>query len=357
MSNPLRPQFERDLEDSILLLKEVLIVSWQFNPAGVAAYYCSQLFEGINDATPHDQKASMVAETLGSIDIAPVNTFETAFSSAVAEVCKNISSETVAGAIEVYPQIEQYLRGALGAEEAALSKSFKRLTHSAVTKHRKRYEELECHYNQLQEFLPRYTSVMTRTGLLDGIIGFAAGFFGGYLGAVGAQAWDNWRGSNDQDFCQKFGAAFEQFAQACHAYTTHGENSISLVFDRLMDEIRRIHHKIFDCYDELSRAGWNIEPLYKQYRTLNSALDEDMKQMFEIALSNLEENRSVNYKSIENIREIIGLSESSSPRVASASSNPPTPPRQRRKSRTANAGTGRRRTKRHKAKSGSPGHV
>jgi hypothetical protein len=325
MSNPLRPHFERDLEDSLLILKEVLVVSWRFNPSGIAAYLCGQLFEGINDATPTDQKAAMVAETLGSIEIVPVETFENDFSSNVGDVCKGLSGEFIGGAIKVYPQIEEFLRAAVGDEDAAITQSFTRLTLSAVTKHRSHYQQLEGYYKQLMEGLPRYTSVMTRTGFLDGIIGFAAGFFGGYLGAAGAQAWDNWRGSSDQEFCQKFGAAFEEFAQACHNYTTNGENSLSLVFDRLMDETRRIHHRIFDCYEELAQIGWDIEPLYRQYRTLDEPLDDDAKQAFEIAISNLEENRSVHYRSIENIRQILGMSTSPAPAVVSAPSPPPPP--------------------------------
>jgi hypothetical protein len=323
MSNPLRPHFERDLEDSLLILKEVLVVSWRCNPSGIAAYLCGQLFEGINDATPTDQKAAMVAETLGSIEIVPVETFEQDFSTHVGDLCKGLSGEFIGGAIKVYPQIEEFLRASVGDEDAAIAQSFTRLTLSAVTKHRSHYQQLEGYYKQLMEGLPRYSSVMTRTGFLDGIIGFAAGFFGGYLGAAGAQAWDNWRCSSDQEFCQKFGAAFEEFAQACHNYTTNGENSLSLVFDRLMDETRRIHHRIFDCYEELAQIGWDIEPLYRQYRTLEEPLDDDAKQAFEIAISNLEGNRSVHYRSIENIRQILGMSTSPAPAVASAPSPPP----------------------------------
>jgi len=269
----------------------------------------------MNDATPTNQKVAVVAETLGSIVIVGVETFENDFSTNIGEVCKGISSKCISGAIKVYPQIEEFLRAAVGDEEAAITQSFTRLTLSAVGKHRIHYQQLEGYYKQLQEGLPRYTRVMTRTGFVDGIIGFAAGFFGGHLGVVGAQSWDNWRDSSDQEFCKKFGAAFEQFAQSCHAYTTNGENSLSLVFDRLMDETRRIHHIIFDCYMELGQAGWDIEPLYRQYRTLEEPLDDEAKQFFEIAVSNLEENRSVHYHSIENIRQVLGMSTSLGPLV------------------------------------------
>ncbi len=307
MSHPLRPSFEKDLEDSLLFLKEVLIVAWRFNPAGIAAYACGQLFESISDSTPNDQKAGMVAEVLGNIEIVPVETFEKDFSAGIAEVCKGIASEVIKSAIKEYPQIESFLRDSVGTEEAAITSSFTRMTMTAVTKQRDHYQQLHAYYSQLIDFLPRYTSIMTRIGFLDGVLGFAAGFFGGYIGAVGAEAWGNWRNSNDQEFSQKFGNAFEQFAQACFNYTSQGEQSLSLVFDRLMDEVRRVHHRLFDCYEQLAEAGWSIEPLYQRYRTMDDPLDDATKQLFEIALNNLEENRSVHYRTIENIRDIMGL--------------------------------------------------
>jgi hypothetical protein len=93
------------------------------------------------------------------------------------------------------------------------------------------------------------------------------------------------------------------------------------VFDRLTDETRRLHQKIFDAYEELESSGWDIEPLYRQYRTIDEPLDDDAKQFLEIAISNLEENRSIHYRSIENIRQLLGVSTAS----AGASSNPPPP--------------------------------
>jgi hypothetical protein len=307
MSHPLRTSFEKDLEDSLLFLKEVLIVVWRFNPAGVAAYACGQLFESLSDATPNDQKSAMVAEVLANIQIVPVESFEQDFSSGISHVCKGIASEVIRSAIKEHPQIENYLRESVGDEEVAITSSFSRMTMNSIAKQRDHYQQLYAHYSQLIEFLPRYTSIMGRTGFLEGVLGFAAGFFGGYVGVAGAEAWGNWRNSNDQEFCQKFGNAFEQFAQACINYTTQGEQSLSLVFDRLIDEVRRVHQRIFDCYERLAEAGWDIEPLYRRYRTFDDPLDDETKQLFEIAIANLEENRSIHYRTIENIRSMVGL--------------------------------------------------
>ena|GEM_PF-3220073 len=326
MSHQLRSSFERDLEDSLLFLKEVLLVAWRFNPAGIAAYTCRQLFEAITDTTPNDQKAAMVGEVLTNIEIVPVETFENDFSTGIAEVCKGGASEVIASAVKEYPQIEAFLRESIGDDERQLTASFTRMTLSAVRKQRPHYEQLYGHYLQLAEFLPRYTSIMGRTGFLDGVLGFAAGFFGGYVGAAGAEAWGNWRNSNDQEFCQKFGNAFEQFAKSCIDYTSQGEEALSLIFDRLMDEMRRLHHRLFDCYEQLAESGWDIAPLYSRYRTLDQPLDEDAKALFEMAISNLEENRSVHYRSIENIRCIVGLSgDSSLPHGNVTTPMPPSP--------------------------------
>jgi hypothetical protein len=324
MSHQLRANFERDLEDSLLFLKEVLLVAWRLNPAGIAAYTCGQLFEAITETTPNDQKAGMVAEVLTNIEIVPVETFENDFSSGIEQVCKGGASEVIASAAKEYPQIESFLRDRIGDDERQLTASFTRMTLSAVRKQRQHYEQLHGHYLQLSEFLPRYTSIMGRTGFLDGILGFAAGFFGGYVGAMGAEAWGNWRNSNDQEFCQKFGNAFEQFAKSCFDYTSQGEAALSVIFDRLMDEVRGLHHRLFDCYEQLAESGWDINPLYSRYRTLDEPLDEDAKALFEIAIGNLEENRSVHYRSIENIRCIVGLS--GDPTLSHSNAPPPMVP-------------------------------
>ena len=308
MRHELRPSFERDLEDSLLFLKEVLLVAWRFNPAGIAAYGCKQLFETVSESTPNDQRAAMFGEVLSGVEIAPVENFENDFSNAIEEVCNGGVSKVISSAVKVYPQIESFLRESIGTEETAFTASFKRMTLSAIQKQRSHYEELYSYHLQLIEFFLRYESIMSRSGFLDSIVGFAAGFFGGYLGAAGAEAWGNWRNSNDQEFCMKFGNAFEQFAQSCFDYTVQGEEALSLVFDRLIDEARRLHQLLFDCYEQLAGAGWDIAPLYKCYRSLDEPLDNNTKQLFEIAIGNLEENRSIHYRTIENIRSLVGLS-------------------------------------------------
>lgn len=307
MSHPLRPRFEEALDDVLLLLKEFLLVVWRFNPAGVAFHTCHQMVAALNDSTPPAERARIVAEGLGAIEIVPVETFEADVGKGIGEVTAGITAETIAGAVKEYPEIEGFLRESLGNEDAALAAAFSRLTLNAVAKHRATYEQLHAHYNQLVESLPRYTAIMNRSGLLEGVIAFAAGFFGGHAGVWGADVWNNWRTSNDQEFCQKFGGAFDQFVEACRVYTVAGEQSLSVVYDRLMDEFRTLHRRLFDCYEQLAAEGWDIEPLYRRYTTPDEPLPEDGRQLFEIALSNLEENPAVHYRRIENIRKMIGL--------------------------------------------------
>lgn len=306
MPNQLRPQFERDLNDSMLFMKEVLIVAWRFNPASIAAYTCGQLFEALTDATPPQEKAAMVTEVLNSIEIPPVEQFEDDFCDGISEICEGVTSEAIKGAIAEYPQLEDFLTSRIG-DEPNHNSSFRRMTSKALGEHRAHYHKLHAYFSQLADYLPRYSTIMKRSGMLDGIIGFAAGFFGGYVGAAGAEAWGNWRDSGDQEFCQKFGNAFDQFANECYRYTNHGEIAMSLIFDRLIDEMRRIDHRLFDCYDELADAGWDIAPLYIRYRMLDEELDVDSRELFSIAVNNLEENRSIHFRTIENIRQMMGL--------------------------------------------------
>jgi hypothetical protein len=307
MSHPLRPRFEEALDDVLVLMKEFLLVVWRFNPAGIAFHTCHQMVAALNDSTPPAERARIVAEGLGAIEITPVETFEADIGRGIGDVAAAMTAETIAGPVKQYPEIEGFLRDALGNEDTALADAFSRMTLNAVAKHRATYEQLHAHYNQLVESLPRYTSIMNRSGLLEGVIAFAAGFFGGYPGAWGADAWNNWRTANDQEFCQKFGAAFDQFVEACRAYTVAGEQSLSVVYDRLMDEFRTLHRRLFDCYEQLAEEGWGIEPLYHRYTTADEPLAEDIRQLFEIALSNLDENPVIHFRRIENMRRMLGI--------------------------------------------------
>lgn len=307
MSHALRPRFEEALEDALLFSKEFLLVLWRHNPAGVAAYLCRQLDAAVTENTPPPQKAAMVSEGITGIEIPPVEAFETQFAETIAAVAPALTSETITSAIKDYPDIEGFLRESLAHDESAIAASFARMTRNAVSQQRSTYAQLHAHYQQLVEFLPRYTSVMNRSQLLDGVVSFFAGFFGGYAGAAGAEAWSNWRTSNDKDFCQKFVTAFCQFIESCETYTIAGEQSLSVVFDRLLDEVRDFDHRLFDCYDQLATEGWDITPLYKRYTTPNESIPEDARHLFETAIANLEANRSIHYRRIENIRRIIGL--------------------------------------------------
>ena len=307
MSHPLRPRFEEALEDVVVLFKEFLLVVWRFNPAGVAFHTCHQMVAGLNDSTPDAERARIVAEGIGAIEIVPVETFEADVAKNIGEVTAGLMAETIAGPVKQYPEIEGFLRDTLGSEDAALAAAFSRMTLNAVAKHRATYQLLHAHYNQLVESLSRYTSIMNRSGLLQGVIAFAAGFFGGPVAGWGADAWNNWRTSNDQEFCQKFSAAFDQFVEACQAYTVAGEQSLSVVYDRLMDELRTHNRRLFDCYEQLAEEGWDIEPLYRSYTTADEPLTEDGRHLFEITIANLEENPAIHFRRIENMRRMVGI--------------------------------------------------
>jgi len=322
MNNPLRPSFERDLEDLLIFLKELLIVAWRFNPAQIAAYSFEEFDETINDDTPQSEKTAIAEKSLYSIEIEPAETFENDFSIRIAEVCKGLSSEIIKSAVMEYPQIEDFLIAKIGTEDAQVEEAFKRMVLSTIIKQRGLYNQLHTHLAQLREYWPRYSAIMNKSGLLDGVIGVTARLFGGPVGAVGVKAWENWCDSGDDEFRDKFVNAGEQFEQACNQYTSEVEEKLSVIFDRLTDETRRVHHLIFDCYDELAASGLDIAPLHDRYRSPDEPLDDDTREIFELALSNLEENRSIHFRTIQNIREISGLTMDSTSSANHVDSSP-----------------------------------
>lgn len=303
----LRPQFERDLEDSLIFLKEVLIVLWRVNPVGTTAHVFLQLFGSVDEHTTPDQKAALVSEAIANIELIDPEKYRKEFGDGISDLCHASVSETIASAERVYPQIKDFLTSCCKADIDALATDFSRMTSNAIAKQDGYYTEIYNRYLQIVQFHPRYMEIMSRTGLLDMVIGFAAGFFGGYVGFVGAEIWSNWRDADDEEFCQKFFAALEHFAQTCAKFINDGEKALSVVFDRLCEQIRAIEHRVFDAYAKLESAGWDIAPLYQSYRYVGEPFDDDTTQLFKLALGNLEENSAVGYSTIKNIRDMMRL--------------------------------------------------
>lgn len=152
---------------------------------------------------------------------------------------------------------------------------------------------------------------MSRSGVWEYVIGFAAGLLGGDLGVVGAHVWDDWRNKSDQEFLQSFSSAVDQFAQAAFSFMQNTESVVVPVLDQILSEFAEHSEAVNSGLERLVRRGVSIEPVFRALHypdSDQSVVDDDVRQFLEIVLNNLREN-GLSYDSERNIREICGISE------------------------------------------------
>jgi hypothetical protein len=205
------------------------------------------------------------------------------------------------------PHINPTIENIVAKPMSALFGVFRRQIYGSLHSQRNTAVRIFSHYATLSEYLPRYVEIMSRSNFGDYVVGFLAGFFGGQLGVAGAGIWDNWRESNDNDFVDKFVNALQSFLDDCRDYCSSVEDGLSLVFDRYLDEMSQIHRNVFNYFETLAESGTDVEALYYENRQFKDPIDDDEQAFFEIVLQNIQDNRNIHYKTVENIRQMLGL--------------------------------------------------
>lgn len=312
MPPDLRASFERDLEDDLILTKELFTLQWMLNPAIKAAFTCHKFTQNIDEGTTDRERAYVVTQALEVIEFPPIDSFENDFRDYVNQYCREELSELVFQAVSLYPECEDKLRKVSCGEEKRLAGAYPEMAISVIAKQRPLYDQLIVLRNQLHEFLPRYAGILSRNTLAEEVTKFVAGFISGYFGAgplvpCAIDAWANWRDTNDAEFVKKFAMAFTLLLKGCIDYSNESAFALSIVFDRLLDEVRQLHQRLFDTYNEMAGAGMDIRPLYNTYHELSPRFSEEACVLLENAIRSLEGNRRVSYRTIENLRNRLSL--------------------------------------------------
>jgi hypothetical protein len=190
-----------------------------------------------------------------------------------------------------------------GKEVENIQQQFRR----ALRAHRQDLLVIQNHFRQLQEFFPRYYSIITRGSFWDYVLGFAAGYFGGGFGVIGAQVWEDWRGKSDSDFAESFGNAVYQFSRAALEFTEKTEQEVESVLSGLLKDLHDFTQGIIATLEAVAET-MNISKIYHNLHDPDSSqqIDDDFKQFFEIVLSN-RRNQKISARSEANIREMLGI--------------------------------------------------
>ncbi len=293
--------------DGRILTKEFLVVAWRLNPVGIAAYLFIEACNSLNEYTEDSHRAVIIGDVIQSIELPKL----TQHVNDVKGIAGVFFDESIEGMLrlplEVYPDLADRISERIKPKAKDMTPLFESLIEEAIYKHQLSYDSLNRHFHQLCEFFPRYSSLMNRSTVIDLITAFTAGFFGGQAGVAGVHIWEDWKNTSDGDFLSKFGAAIDNFVQNCSEFQQGAENSLSSVFDRLLDEVEEIENILFQIYRELEVSGRELKPLYEKHREIPKELDEDSKQIFLIVISNLSENTAISNRQLTNMRQMLRM--------------------------------------------------
>jgi hypothetical protein len=302
-------QLRTDTRDQIPMLAETLRVLVRLNPVNISIHNFWSFINTITEATPPSEIAGIVGQAIGQVDLSNV----VAYWDELQEVTTNFSREIVLHTprklAEVWPSYMDFVPNHpwlanLDREAEMAADQIRR----ALSMYRSDLGVIQNHFHQLSEYYPRYASIMTRTGVLDYVLGFAAGFFGGFLGAVGAQVWDDWRTQSDRDFVESFSNAVNQFTNSAVLFMQNTESAVNAVADQLLRSYADLDERFATGLEIAAAKGMNVTRVYRSLHDpdqLNH--DPDSKRLFEIVFDNLRQ-QGYSRSSESNMRYVMGLS-------------------------------------------------
>lgn len=303
-----RVKLEKDLADNTKMSREVLKIFWRLNPVSGAAFEFDDYLDQIDDNTSPAEKVEIVVSALNSIELEDPEEFMNSYIDLVREVASDGQTDFIKRAGKQFPQLIEFLEHRCPPPNSDIVDMFSDLVHRLIRDQEGYFDQQVRHFDQLVEYFPRYEQIMSSTGILKGVIAFAAGYFGGPVGIAGIQIWDNWQNSSDEDFMEKFVAGINQFIQAGMDYSGRGEDALEPIIEKLLMEEETQDRKLFDALEELEDTGWDVEPLYHLYRdTFKDEEEGDGSFIFDLALRNLADNSAVSMVSITNIRAMWGI--------------------------------------------------
>jgi hypothetical protein len=298
-------QLHHDEDDGSLFIRELFRVCVRFNPANMSFYRISQIIEPLDDNTPNDERTRVIGEALSQVDLGPEG-FDGVFDG-VAETAKGFVVECfkdMAGVLQGWPRdIVDHPFIAHREEEGKAAAQRMRLEIGRFTE---RLGDIRGKHQQLMEFYPRYNKIMTRSSVLDWIIGFAAGAFGGGLGVAGISLWDDWRGKSANDFIGLFSTAMDQFGDMAVKFTQELEAAIDREAEQLVNEYVSLNRRIVSHLAEIAGSGQDISQFYSILHKPGEAVDEDAREGLEIVIMNLKD-RGLSLQSEGNMRFLVGL--------------------------------------------------
>ncbi len=296
----IRADFERDIEDGIIFVKEFLLVFWRCNPIAIAAHDFKVALQAAHDQASPEQFVDRFGSSLNALDLPDPETFSRHYSSFIVEYVGMFRKEALACPVRAYPQLENFIDSHLPEQHKDIAADFSQMTYRAIDTNSHRYVDLKEYTQLLRINYPRF-SQLTKPSIFGVILSLGLACLGGPGAAVGAHIWSNLKTSDDEEFQKNYAFALDSFQESCSLYLHEVEQSLAVILERVSEELREIASALFDLYASLEVNGWDINPIYESHRT-PSPYDEEVYAMAQVVFDNLEKNAAVSYRTIKNLK-------------------------------------------------------
>lgn len=268
----------------------MFLVVVRLNPAHVSAYTLNESIGSITDTMSRPEIANLVGSALEEADLSNARADLASSHDAIWQMANGMISEIEMPLKREFPSYSEYVSGHEWIDSPQKTgEAFADRIYRQVNMHAHELEIIEKHYTQLVEFFPRYYEIMNRSGFWSGVLGFAASFFGGELGAAGVETWNNWQEKSDQEFLNSYGGAVDEFTSSAVLFTQKTEEAITPVVDQFADDYVTSSNVIYDGLEKAMLAGHDILPVCNALFYVDEPLDDDTLEFFEIVIQNLKD--------------------------------------------------------------------
>lgn len=297
-------QLRTDLADLQPFLREVFRVVVRLNPINEQVHAFHEKIEAITDQMDKSAVCQIVKSAILEVDLShavrDLEEYDETFKAEISGILRSSYAELAKAMPDYRRRIPE-----LPDLDVAADHSVRRIG-EALLSTRAQLAVIERHYLQLHEYLPRYEALMTRTGILDFVLGFAAGYFlGSDIASAGAELWDGWRDQSDKQFVESFSRAVDQFSNAGITFTQATEAAVEPVVAQVVGDYADAHTTLIEGLRTLAAGGYDIKAVYRDLRAPPSR-DAGATAFFNAVLANLRE-QGLSGKAERNLMALLGV--------------------------------------------------
>ena len=299
-------RFRQDKADVLMFMVEFVRVCIRANPIHLSIAYLSGGLSQVTDATPHAEIAAIVGHALRESDLSNgTETYDELTQTVVQLVARSFSESRKPYDAALSADVDLQI----SADQWEYAARFHADRFAQIfSSHRDEIKLIQRHFCQIQKYYPRYRDIMTRTGVVEFIVGAAAAFFAGALGMFGAELWDNWRGADDNTFLQKFKAALDEFETSTMAFTQNLETQLEPSIQQYYEDVNDCLEEVIGRLPRLAERGHDLEIIYERVReTFGEDCDKpEQIHMFELVLERLRQT-GISRRSEQNLRSLLRM--------------------------------------------------